>query len=386
MNKKALILGLTAGLHAFVFTWIGGHLLTLMDFEIPYTIIQLGMLLVSFLVAWQLADFLEGEDEPPPLVVWLLILSAGYFVAAQIYTGLGQEFGIGRWGRFARSLMGWSLVATCLFTTRFIRHRIMLFLGVAAFAMQFHASMILGAWSMRVPYWLLEMMTFVVAVLIARALCFGEESPADRVSNPLFLWLFSATGTLSLIFTVHELILSPAAQMVVWLGFLVSFVLLVRQIEPDEPDHVPSTVRPGPVLMFCLFIATLVAVGGVFHVSDIVSERVPFSAGEGLHAWLPVGVTAVIAVVILLVLQLSQRVRGDGPGRTPLYWGVALYFVGVLLGGSIFGVVSNQGRLFEALVSIYWVVLLVVPIMVAAQVLTGVGLLRILFNLDHRPR
>ena len=385
MKKQALIFGLAAGLYAFVFTWIGGQVFGWLEFRIPIRVLSVIMLAASYLIAFKIAGFIEGEDEPPPLLIVLLLFCAGYYLLARLVVGIGIGFGTGKFALFAHSLAQWALVATCLFTTRFIRPRIMLFLGVSAFAMQFHAALVLGMFTMRVPEWLLELITFIVAVLIARALCFGEESPADRVGNPLFLWLFSATGTLSLIITVHELLLPDWAQIAVWFGFLASFVLLVRQIEPDDPDHRPSPLGASFGLMFMVFIGMFSAVGSVFHVSDIVGDWIPFAANNLVQVWLPIGATAVLAAAILRVLELGQRIRPEGPGRTALLWGVILYFVGVLAGGSIFGVVSPEGKFFEFLAAFVYLILLVVPIMVAAQVLMGIGLLRILFNLDPRP-
>ena len=170
-----------------------------------------------------------------------------------------------------------------------------------------------------------------------------------------------------------------------WLGFLVSFLLLVRQIEPDDPNHQNSAVGPPFTLMFLVFVGLFSAVGSVFHLSDALEHWIPFTASAKVQLWLPLIVNAVAAAAILVLLRLNQRVRPDAPGRTALFWGVILYFIAVLAGGSIFGVVSDEGRFFEFLASIYWLILLVLPIMIAAQVLMGIGLLRILFHLDERP-
>ncbi len=385
MKKQALILGLTAVLFAFVFTWIGARIFGWLNFQIPFQVLTVAMLAASYLSARALGNFIEGEDEPPPALGVLLLFSAGFFLLSQLFSGLGVSFGVDRFAEVMHFLTQWALVGTCLFTTRYIKPRIMLFLGVSAFAMQFHAAMVLGMFQMRLPEWLSELITFIVAGLIARWLCSGEDSPADRVGNPLFLWLFSATGTMSLIISVHEMLLGSFIQQLIWVGFLVSFLLLVRQIEPDDPEHESAATGPPFTLLFLIFVALFNAVGSVFHFSDTMDHWMPFTASGPVQLWLPLIVNAVAAGAIVLMLRLSQRVRPDSPGRVALFWGVILYFVGVLAGGSIFGVVSSEGRLFEFLASIYWLILLVVPITIAAQVLMGIGLLRILFNLDERP-
>lgn len=385
MKKQALILGLTAVFFAFVFTWIGERILGWLNFQVPFHILTVAMVAASYVCARWIGALIEGEDEPPPFLGALLLFSAGFFLFSQLVAGLGVDFGIGRFAEVMHFLTQWALVGTCLFTTRYVRPRIMLFLGVSAFAMQFHAAMVLGMFQMLLPEWLSELVTFIVAVLIARWLCFGEESPADRVGNPLFLWLFSATGTMSLIITVHEMLLGTVIQQLVWLGFLASFVLLVRQIEPDDPNHHNSPTGAPLILLFLVFVGLFSAVGSVFHLSDTVDHWVPFTASAKVQLWLPITVNAIAAAAILVMLRLSQRARPDSPGRIALFWGVILYFIGVLAGGSIFGVVSDEGKLFEFLASIYWLILLVLPIMITAQVLMGIGLLRILLNLDERP-
>jgi hypothetical protein len=385
MKKQALILGLTAVLFAFVFTWIGERIFGWLNFQIPFQVMTVAMLAASYLLARALGNLMEGEDEPPPALGALLMFSAGFFLSSQLISGLGVSFGAGTFSETMHFLTQWALVGTCLFTTRYIKPRIMLFLGVSAFAMEFHAAMVLGMFQMRLPEWLSELITFFLAVLIARWLCLSEVSPADRVGNPLFLWLFSATGTMSLIISVHETLLASFIQQIVWVGFLVSFLLLVRQIEPDDPDHKNAESGPPFTLMFLVFVGLFSAVSSVFRLSDIVDHWMPFTASGPVQLWLPIIVNAVVAAAILVLLQLNQRVRPDAPGRIALFCGVILYFIGVLAGGSIFGVVSSEGRFFEFLTSIYWLILLVVPIMVAAQVLMGIGLLRILFNLDERP-
>jgi hypothetical protein len=385
MKKQALILGLTAVFFAFVFTWIGESILGWLNFRIPFHILTVAMLAGSYGSARAIAGFIEGEDEPPPLLGALLLSSAGFFLFAQLLDGLGVSFGDGRFAAIMHFLTQWALVGTCLFTTRYIKPRIMLFLGVSAFAMQFHAAMALGMFQMRLPEWLNELITFIVAVLISRWLCFGRESPADRVGNPLFLWLFSATGTMSLIITVHETLLGNAIQQLVWLGFLASFLLLVRQIEPDDPEHRNATTRPPFTLLFLVFVGLFSAVDSVFHLADSAEHWIPISASAKVQLWLPIIVNAIAAFAILVLLQLSQRVRPDTPGRIALFLGVTLYFVGLIASGRIFGVAPDQGRFFEFLASTYWLILLVLPVMIAAHALMGIGLLRILFTLDERP-
>jgi hypothetical protein len=385
MKKQALILGLTAVLFAFVFTWIGVRIVGWLELQISLRVLTVVMLAASILTALKLANVIEGEDEPPPLLGALLQMSAGFFLFSQLLSGLGVSFGAGRFAEVMHFLTQWALVGTCLLTTRYIQPRIMLFLGVSAFAMQFHAAMVLGMFQMRLPEWISELITFIVAVLIARWLCSGEASPADRVGNPLFLWLFSATGVMSLIITVHETLLGPVFQQFIWLGFLASFLLLVRQIEPDDPEHQNSETGPPFTLMFLVFVGLFSAVGSVFHFSEIVDHWIPFTASGPVQLWVPIIVNAGAAAAILVLLKLQQRVRPDSPGRIALFCGVILYFAGVLAGGGIFGVASGGERFFDSLATIYWVILLVVPVMIAAQVLMGIGLLCILFNLDERP-
>ena len=66
-----------------------------------------------------------------------------------------------------------------------------------------------------------------------------------------------------------------------------------------------------------------------------------------------------------------------------MLWGVILFFVGVLLGGSIFGAAADSGQVIQ-LVAIVYVLLLVGPLLALSMLLIGIGMLRILFNLAPR--
>lgn len=386
MKKHAFILGLTAVLYTFVFLWLAVEINSLLNFAVPHLALTLAMLAASYVSALKLAPLIEGSDEPPASLIVLLLFAAGYYLFMQLLGAFGVGFGYGKFGRFAGDLTRWALIGSAVLSTRFMSHRVMLFVGITVMAMQFQAALALGLLSIRIPKWILQLISFAVAVWIARWFCVGDESPADRVKNPVILWLFSAAAVLAAIFSMDQFLFRSWLVILVWSAFLVSFVMLVSSIEPDDPTHAPSALGADYGRMLLVLIALFALVGGVFHVSSMASAKMSLSAGEGLRNWAPFLVTLAVSIGIMVYLQLGTRVRTEGPGRRMVFWGVVLFFIGVLAGGSIFGAVSDGGKMFEFLAAIFLIGLLVAPIMVLAQILMGVGLLRILFTLDPPRR
>jgi hypothetical protein len=175
-------------------------------------------------------------------------------------------------------------------------------------------------------------------------------------------------------------------EQAVWLAFLVSFVLMVDSIEPAAPDRAPAALAADYSLMFMVLVALYSIVAMVFNVYDIVTGKLPFSASDALRVWLPLLISVGVAVAIMAFLRLGSRMRNDTPGRGALRWGVILFFICVLAGGSIFGAAANDGKVLDILFVFVYLAILVVPLMVVAQILMSIGLLRVLFHLQERQR
>lgn len=387
MKSKALTLGLTAGFHAFVFQWIGVEINALAGYAIPHTAVVLVSLAASTLTAVKLAPRIEGRDEPPASIIVLLLFAAGFYLFSQLLGAFGVGFGYGKFGRFAHDLARWSLIVGTVCTLRFVSHRVMLFTGLFVMALQFQAALALGLLGgLRIPKWVLQLISVAVAVWIARSFCVGDESPADRAKRPFLLWLFSALGVLAAMFTMESLLLRGWTVVLVWAAFLVSFLVLVSSIEPDDPTHARSALGANYWQMFLILVGMFSLVGGVFHIDDIVGLRLLFSESNAMLRWGPFLATLAVTIGALVWLSVGSRARDDGPGRTGLFWGVVMYFIALLAGGSLFGAASGSSRPFDFLAALLIAAVLVAPLMVMAQILMGVGLLRILFTLDPPRR
>ena len=386
MKKQALVLGLTAVIYSVVFSWLGVWLNLRMDLTIPFTVQTLVLLALSYLSAFFLAPRVQGTDEPAPSLVVLLLFSAGYFLFMQLLTGLNVSLGVSKLGMFLRDLSRWCFLLSALLTVRFLTHRLMLFVGVTAIVAQFNVGMLFGLLALRIAPWILVLVSAVIVLWISRSLSFGEESPADRITKPLYLWLFGAAGVLALLGILNTYMLGSTAALLAWVAFLVLFVLLVDAIEPDDPDHKASALGADFGRLFLTFVALFTLVGTVFHFSGVLEALLPYSIGFKTRFWVSALAIAAVTVGIMMFLQLGRRMRPEGPGRKMLFWGVILFFIGVFAGGSIFGSMSKNGQMFDFLAAVVVLGLLVAPIMALAQILMGVGLLRILFTLDPPPR
>jgi hypothetical protein len=385
MKKQALLLGLTAVLYAFVFSWVRVQVTVALNFAVPNVVLTLVMLAASYIVALKAAAMFEGPDEPPSSLTVLLLFGAGFYLFVQVLEAFGIQFGFGRFGRFAAGLERWSLIGSALLVTRFVSHRAMLFVGILVMALQFQAALALGLLGINIPEWIRDLVSLVVAVLIARSFCVGDESPADRVKNPMVLWAFAATAVFAML-CGSGMVFRSWLVLLAWAAFLVSFVMLASSIEPDDPTHARSALGAGYGQQFLVLVGTFTLVSGVFHINDIVGIRMLFLGSESWARWGPMLVTLAVSIGILAWLQAGYRVREHGPGRTGLVWGVVLYFIALFAGGSLFGAASSASKPFDFLAALLIAALLVAPLMVVAQILMGVGLLRILFTLDAPRR
>ncbi len=386
MKKQALVLGLTAFLYSFLFLPLGIQVLIWMNLNLSLKVTSLVCMAAAFLVAWKLAPVVEGEDEPPPLLTMLLFYSAGYFLLFKLLGSFGIGFGYNKFSMFLHRVEGWALVVVALAVSRLFKPRLMLFVGLAVFAFKFQAVFVLAPLVLNLPKWLLNLVSLVVAVLIARSFCVGADSPADRVSKPLFLWLFAAASTLVLIADSGGMLLYGWKEKVVLLAFLLTFVLMVDSVADQDSGPAAAGLGADYGRLFLIFIAFLVVVERVFQFSEVVDDGFPYRWGGGTRIWLTLLSCAAVAVAIMKYLNIGARLPGYPPGRKAILWGAILWGIAVLAGGNILGGVSDNAGSFELLIGLVYLAVLVGPIATLAVILLGTGLLKLLFSLNARPR
>jgi hypothetical protein len=386
MKKQALALGLTAVLYAFVFLPAGGLILFWMNFRPSFVVINFIALGASLLAAFKLARVVGSDDEQPPSLIVLLLFSAGYFLFMKLLSAFGINLGVGKPVLLLHRAEQWALIIAALLVSRFFKPRLMLFVGLMAFTMQFQAVGVLGPLAIYIPKVVQALLTLAVALFIARSFCVGDDSPADRVSNPLHLWLFAAAGTFALMISVNDFLVRSWVEKLVWISFLLSFVLLVHLMEPEDPEQRPKGLGADYGRVFLVFIAFFVVVAAVFQIHEVVDDWVPYTWSAGAQVWLPLLGCAAVAIALMTFLKIGARLPDYPSGRKAILWGAILYGIGILAGGSIFGGVSQEGKFIELLAVLVWFALLVVPLMSLALILMGTGLLRMLFSLNARPR
>jgi hypothetical protein len=382
MKKLALPLGLTAVLFAFVFSLLIDQLESWLNFRVPWLITTPLAIVISYFAAIRLAPRIQADIPPPQIVQTATLWAAGYFLLLKVLLVVGA----GSFGflRYLWRVEQWSLAVAILGVLSFLKPRYLLLVGLTAFAMQFQAVLLLSILTSRLPDWLQFCITLAIAFFIARWLSLGEDSPADRVRKPILLWCFAAAAAMVMTISALPFSFGVYTEQVIWLAFLVSFVLMVDSIAPGDPDHKASVLGADNALMFMMLVALYSTVAMVFKVYDIITGKIPFTANDKLRVWLPFLISVGIAIAIMAFLRLGSRMRSDTPGRGALRWGVILFFVAVLAGGSIFGANANDGSVINILVVFVWLAILVLPLMVAAQILMSIGLLRVLFHLNPR--
>lgn len=377
MKRIAVVLGLGAILNAFLFRSLALHIVIAAKGGMLITLLL--MWAAAVFTAFKLAPYVEGDDEPSPSLVALLLFTGGIALFVQLLQSMGVGFGFGKLGSFFVRAAQWSVIISALVVLRMLKPRVMLFVGLTAFALQLKAAVIFSPLMIRAPNWIESLITIVAALLIARSFCAGDESPADRVTQRWLLWWFGASGALATLLDAGEIGWGSWQAVLVWLSFLASFVLLVRHLEPDDPDHKPAVPGIGYGPLFLVVVALAVIVSVVFKIDDLVSRWIPLPTLVS-HGWLPLLVCVAVSIAIVVFLQLGKRIPQFGPGRKALGWGVALYFAGVLASGSVLAVLA------ETLVMAIGIALIAAPVLGLAQLLLAVGLLRVLFTLDPRPR
>lgn len=385
MKKQALVLGLTAALYAFVLMPLAVMIWSWADFSASLRVINVVALVAAFLAALGLASAVAGEDEPSSWLVRLLLFSAGYYLLFKLLITFEISFGANAFSRFLHRIEGWAQIVAVIALVRFFKPRLMLFLGLTAFAWQFQAVGVLAPVVMNFPKWALTLASLLVAIFIARSFCAGEHSPADRVSRPFFLWLFAASGTLVLIDGLTGMWLYGWKENLLWMAFLLSFVLLVEDAASRDPEPRPAGLGADYGRLFLVFVALFVVVSTVFNMREIVTDWVPLTWNEKVWGVIRFLGCAAITIGIMKVLKIGVRLPDPPPGRKAILWGAILLAVAVLAGGSFFGGVEHNGRI-DFLVVLLFLVVVMAPIATLAVILLGTGLLKMLFALEARPR
>jgi hypothetical protein len=320
------------------------------------------------------------------LWVKLLLFSAAYFLLLNTMQGLGIGLPFSKFTIFLNRVEGWTKLLIPLLAVRFLKPRLVLFVGLVAFAWQFNAAGILLPVAMNVPKFWLELVSLIVAVFIARAFSFGDESPADRVRHWFYLWFFAAAALFVMLNHSNSFWLRSWQDKLVWLSFLVSFVLLIDNLDSDELEPKAAGIGAGYGTLIPIAVSFFLVLVVVFEMQEVIDGLVPWSWGPGSNIWLPLLGCAGLVFGAMKYLDIGQRLPDYGPGRKLVFWGAILYGVGILAGGSIFGGMKGDGRALDFLIVFVYFAILVVPLMTVAVILAGTGLLRILFSLNARPR
>ena len=381
MKKQALILGLTAVLFAFPFHWAFALLVGFVGLSFIHWLVIPTALVAAWLTAAKLAPRVEGEDVPSVWFIVLLRITAGFYLLVQLIWTLGAIVNLGGFMWRVYLYSDWALIISALLTIRFVKRRLMLFVGLTAFALQFKAASLLALLS--IPGWVVFVVTLIIAVLVARQFCVGEDSAADRVADPLHLWFFGAAGALAAFTMRDSLLFSRNMEMLIWLAFLVSFVVLARSVCGADLREGSSAERPTPGRIFVIFVSLLVVVSTIFQVQDFIERKLPYSPEGGLRLWVPLGVAAVVAIAIMFVLELGSRVPATGRGYKLLFWGVIFCGLVALSSVGLFSSIASADQMGQIIGVVIWLALFAAPLMAAAQILVSIGLLRML--LKARP-
>jgi len=384
MRKQALVLGLTAVLFALPFDWIFDLLVDFTSLSIPSWILIPAMLAGAFFLALKLAPRVEGEDVPSVWFIVLLRITAGFYLLVQLLWLLSGLVSLGGFVWRLYSFSNWAMIITALLTTRFLKRRLMLFIGLVAFALQFKVASFLALVS--APKSLIFLAGLIIAVLVARPFCAGNDSAADRAPNPLHLWFFSAAATLVMLTMRESMLLRTNTEIVVWLAFLVSFVVFARGVYSADLRQSASAEQPTPGRIFVIFVSLLVVVATIFQVQEFVDRKMSWSAGDGLHLWLPLLVSSAVTVAIMVALGLGSRVPAPMRGYKLMLWAVIFCGIVSLSSVGLMGSIAGQDQLGQLLGVVIWLALLAAPLLAAAQILAGIGLLRLLFEASQIQR
>jgi hypothetical protein len=184
----------------------------------------------------------------------------------------------------------------------------------------------------------------------------------------------------------ESMLLRTNTEIVVWLAFLVSFVVFARGVYSADLRQSASAEQPTPGRIFVIFVSLLVVVATIFQVQEFVDRKMSWSAGDGLHLWLPLLVSSAVTVAIMVALGLGSRVPAPMRGYKLMLWAVIFCGIVSLSSVGLMGSIAGQDQLGQLLGVVIWLALLAAPLLAAAQILAGIGLLRLLFNSSQIQR
>jgi hypothetical protein len=259
----------------------------------------------------------------------------------------------------------------------------MLFVGVTAFAMQFLAIGLVAAFLSQLGEWLGHLFKLGAAMVIAAWLTLKTDSPSSRVKEVDALWFFGAAGALTMFLAGRSLYLFSYsyAELLIQIGFVLSFIWLLAHLDSGET----RAEEASGATLFMVFVGLYVTLNTVFSLAKILMDRLPF-ATHGVLAWLPLIISVGLIIMLMRWLQLKQRLSNDAPGRGLLRAGVVIFVLAVLAGGSIYAGSETGGRLSDLFPVLVTLAVVVLPLTIVAQLLVGIGLLRMCFTLGPRPR
>jgi hypothetical protein len=389
MGRIGFGVAVAAITYALAGSFLSGLAYTAFDDASPYYIGYLAALGSVAVVGFVTSRMLFTEEQPQP--TWLhaaLLATASLYLLLQIVpTLLSLQLGGARivlWD-IARI----ALAAAAILLMRFVPRSLALFLGIGALALQFRIGTVLGLAALTAPKWLGPALTLGGAALIAFWMARSEASPAARVRRPAFLWAFGAAGMLTLLYSANfELVPQILGRgffsrtgvwsLLAWLAFLGIFLALASHTEPQDADISSQSPRAGGGTLLAVLAGLYVFIGLVFQlvaqIAGVLEET----------SLLPAIACAAIAIGIMLRMRLAARIPAHVPGRGLLIAGLLSFAIAFLGGWRIAaeaGAVGREGPLLQ----LVFFALLVAPLVAIGTTLVGVGMLRVMFNLDPMP-
>ncbi|HEV7605741.1 MAG TPA: hypothetical protein VGO61_00245 [Steroidobacteraceae bacterium] len=335
--------------------------------------------------AWAIASkLLEEEGDIPDPFTRVLLIAGGFYLLVRIAPILGWSVSYGAGGKVIRPLVPLAFAAAAVATVRFLPPRWMLFVGVTAIALQFKLGALLALFLHGLPEWMMALLVAIPALLIAQVLCLRGNSPADRVVQTNYLWIFGAVGLLAIIWTRSQE-LQPRLpfggfrlhQMTEYLGmaaWLWSFLALASRLEPEDSGQHGDATTAGPGTLVCVLLAFTVVIGICFGLLEPLTSLSP-----SLALWL----CLLIAGAILFFMGVFTRVPVDGPGHGVLIASVVVFVLAFFGGWPVASDldVHSQG---QAMMGLIYLAILVGPLVMLGQTLAGIGIILVMFNLQRR--
>jgi hypothetical protein len=339
---------------------------------------------------WAISRWLFSEDlQAPSWWAPALVGTASIYLVFELLRAFGMHVGYTGVGAALRDGSLLLLAVAAAMAVRYVPRKVAFLLGVLAMALQFNIGAVLSLGVLALPKWAPMAVSLAASAFIAWRLTHSDDSPADRVQGPGYLWAFGAAGTLAMLWSARIEVLPQFlggglfAHSTVWLllGALVFFGIFMatasRALPADVNEEFRGSRASGATLL-CVFLALYVVFALNFGIA------VPLAVLMPTATWAPTVLCLAVALVLMFWMRLAVRIPSDAPGRGLIVAGLAAFAIAMVGGWRIVASTAGTGG-FGPMLGIVFLLLLVAPLVAIGQTLVGIGLLRVMFNLDLAP-